>query len=92
MSAETSNRTKLNKDKKSGTDKIIGNIKYHREFYSEYLKNRRDIFVWLPSGYYSDKTKKYPVLYMHDGQNLVDPKTSFAGMDWRVDEMVTKLN
>jgi predicted alpha/beta superfamily hydrolase len=35
--------------------------------------------------------KKYPVLYMHDGQNLIDPSTSFAGMDWQVDETVTRL-
>lgn len=71
--------------------KIIGNVRYHRQFYSSFLDNERDIIVWLPPGYQFDQTKRYPVLYMHDGQNIMDPKTSFAGMDWRVDETLTKL-
>ena len=72
------------------SEEIIGEIEYHHEFYSIHLKNERDIIVWLPPSYFlSDK--KYPVLYMHDGQNLFDPNTSFIGSDWKVDEVVNGL-
>ena len=55
---------------------------------SHELHNQRDILVYLPSSY--DKSDKpYPVLYMHDGQNLFDPTTSFAG-EWGVDAALAK--
>lgn len=55
---------------------------------SRELGNRRDILVYLPASY--DKSDKpYPVLYMHDGQNLFDPTTSFAG-EWGVDSALAK--
>lgn len=53
---------------------------------SPQLDNTRDILVWLPA-YYRRSGKRYPVIYMHDGQNLFDPRTSFAG-DWSVGEAV----
>lgn len=49
----------------------------------------RRIWVCLPRGY-DDSTKDYPVLYMHDGQNLFDPSTSYAGVTWEVDETIDK--
>jgi predicted alpha/beta superfamily hydrolase len=74
-------------------DKIVGKVEYHKEFLSTHLNNKRDIVVWLPIGYNQQKNpdKKYPVLYMHDGQNILDPKTAYVGKDWRVDETVMKL-
>ena len=74
-----------------GRKKIMGNVRYHKNFHSNYLGNKRDVFVWLPPSYTLIPDKKYPVLYMHDGQNLIDPDTSFLGVDWQVDETVTKL-
>lgn len=74
-----------------GRKRIVGEVRFHRKFHSDYLDNDRDIFVWLPPSYSSLNEKKYPVLYMHDGQNLINPDTSFAGIDWQVDETVTKL-
>ena len=54
--------------------------------YSPQLDNRRDVLVHLPPSYQqSDRT--YPVLYMHDGQNLFDPATSYAG-DWRLGKVM----
>lgn len=50
------------------------------DVYSPELANRRDVVVYLPPSYHSGR-RSYPVLYMHDGQNLFDPATSFAG-DW----------
>jgi predicted alpha/beta superfamily hydrolase len=51
--------------------------------------NGRRVWVYLPPGYH-DQTAAYPVLYMHDGQNLFDQTTSFAG-EWRVDEACEAL-
>jgi predicted alpha/beta superfamily hydrolase len=79
------------KEKAPGRIGIIGKVKYHKKFYSNHLRNKRDIIIWLPQGYDEDRQKSYPVLYMHDGQNLMNPKTSYAGMDWRVDETLTGL-
>lgn len=74
-------------------DEIVGKVEYHKDVFSPTLNNKRDIVVWLPTGYNAQKNpdKKYPVLYMHDGQNILDPKTAYVGKDWRVDETVTKL-
>ena len=74
-------------------DEIVGKVEYHKEFVSSILHNKRDIVVWLPIGYNSQRNpnKQYPVLYMHDGQNIMDPKTAFVGKDWRVDETVMRL-
>lgn len=51
----------------------------------------RNVDVWLPPGYATHPRKRYPVLYMHDGQNLFDPALSYTGVDWGVDEAMTKL-
>ncbi|NJD32277.1 MAG: alpha/beta hydrolase [Gammaproteobacteria bacterium] len=51
----------------------------------------RNVDVWLPPGYGKDTGKRYPVLYMHDGQNLFDPATAFGGVDWGVDEAMTRM-
>ena len=53
------------------------------QVYSASLGNSRDILVYLPSSY-AKTERRFPVLYMHDGQNLFDPNTSFAG-EWGVD-------
>lgn len=50
----------------------------------------RQVEVWLPPGYATDSAR-YPVLYMHDGQNVFDPTTSYGGVDWGVDETMTDL-
>jgi predicted alpha/beta superfamily hydrolase len=58
----------------------------HRVFHSRFLKDDRDIIVYLPPDYDSDPQRTYPVLYMHDGQNLFDPATAFGGRTWQVRE------
>jgi predicted alpha/beta superfamily hydrolase len=55
-------------------------------FFIPQLKRKRTIRIYLPEGYSVSKTR-YPVLYMHDGQNLFDNTTSFAG-EWGVDEFM----
>jgi predicted alpha/beta superfamily hydrolase len=74
----------------SESAEVTGMVQYHRSVKSQYLQNNRDVIVWLPPDY-SDESSKYPVLYMHDGQNIVDQSTSFLGADWMVDEVATEL-
>jgi len=76
-----------NQEKKSTA---TGDIHYHGEFASKILGNERQLIVWLPPGYEDEKDRRYPVLYMHDGQNVFDVATSFAG-EWRADETAAKL-
>jgi enterochelin esterase-like enzyme len=57
--------------------------------YMPQLNRYRRIWIYLPENYASSK-KKYPVLYMHDGQNLFDDATSFSG-EWGVDEALDTL-
>ena len=76
---------------KLSRNKITGKVIYYNEFYSQILKNKRTILMWLPPSYHKNKEKKFPVLYMHDGQNIMNPDTSFAGVDWQVDETVSRL-
>lgn len=67
-----------------------GSIDRH-DFISEFLKNRRDIDVYLPPSYAKNPNKNYPVIYMHDGNNLFYPELSFAGVHWAVDSTLEKL-
>jgi predicted alpha/beta superfamily hydrolase len=55
------------------------------------LGNRRDVLVYLPPGYRSFSRRRYPVLYLNDGQNVFDAATSFAGVEWGVDETAQRL-
>ena len=57
----------------------------HEQFPSRYLRNQRDLIVYLPPGYEEQPERRFPILYLHDGQNLFDGATSFIpGMDWHV--------
>jgi predicted alpha/beta superfamily hydrolase len=53
------------------------------------LERKRQLRLYLPPGYATSK-KRYPVLYMHDGQNLFDNATAYAG-EWKVDETLDTL-
>ena len=64
----------------------------HDQFHSAFLPGNRDVLVWLPPGYDDDTDRRYPVLYMHDGQNLFDPDTAFQkGEHWRLGETAAEL-
>lgn len=84
-------KRKFRRKKQAGLKQVVGNVQYHRENYSHKLSNKRDFFVWLPPGYDEKLTRPYPVLYILDGQNLIDPKTAYTGKDWQVDETVSRL-
>ena len=70
---------------------ITGNFRFLPKVHSKYLDHDRDVIVWLPPGYEVRPTKRYPVLYMHDGRQVFDPTTSTWGKDWQVDELAQDL-
>jgi predicted alpha/beta superfamily hydrolase len=71
---------------------LTGDIRVHKAFRSRFLSRDRDVMVFLPPGYKRGWRKRYPVLYMHDGQNLFDGATSFVpGKEWQVDETAQRL-
>jgi predicted alpha/beta superfamily hydrolase len=69
---------------------ITGDIFRYIDFPSK-ITDARNVDVWLPPNYTGDNGEKYPVIYMHDGQNLFDPKASFSKVDWGIDETMTRL-
>jgi enterochelin esterase-like enzyme len=67
---------------------VSGKIERMENFKSNYV-TERNIDVWLPENYSS--SKKYNVLYMHDGQMLYDPEMAWNKQAWNVDDVLTKL-
>lgn len=80
-----------NMNTSSPPSKIIGHTVRHRDVASTHLQKSRDVIVWLPPSYESSADQRYPVLYMHDGQQIFDPATSTWGQDWEVDEWCDSL-
>ncbi len=70
---------------------LTGDIRAHRAFRSEILGNNRDVLVYLPPGYKSARSRRYPVLYLQDGQNVFDAATAFGHTEWRADETAERL-
>lgn len=61
-----------------------------KEFmYGELIKISHKIWLYLPPNY-TNSIKKFPVIYMHDGQNLFDDATSYIG-EWKIDETLNEL-
>ena len=69
---------------------VTGVVKRHENFSSKFV-NSRNIDIWLPAGYDENKSKRYPVLYMHDGQMLFDATTTWNQQEWGIDETMTRL-
>jgi predicted alpha/beta superfamily hydrolase len=73
-------------------ESATGDLRLH-EFRSRIFRNTRFLRVWLPPGYDDPENhdRRYPVLYLNDGQNLFEPATSFTGVEWQVDETADRL-
>jgi enterochelin esterase-like enzyme len=71
---------------------VTGDLRIH-EFRSRIFRNTRFLRVWLPPAYddAANQGRRYPVLYLNDGQNLFEASTAFAGVDWQVDEAADRL-
>lgn len=50
----------------------------------------RNVTIWLPPGYDSAR-RRYPVIYMHDGQNIFEPGHAYGGQEWGVDEALVRM-
>ena len=68
---------------------VTGEVVRVADFSSNNVEPRH-LDIWLPPGYHADESERYPVIYMHDGQNLFDPNATDYG-DWGVDEAMTRL-
>jgi predicted alpha/beta superfamily hydrolase len=76
-----------------GSSSASPELRLH-ELRSRIFANTRTIRVLLPPGYddSSNRARRYPVLYLNDGQNLFDASTSvFSGVEWQVDETMNRL-
>ena len=69
---------------------ITGHVEVLRAFPSDFVTSR-DIHIWLPPSY-AEGEARYPVVYVHDGQNLYDPALSkYSQTDWGFDEAMDEL-
>ncbi len=67
-------------------------FRIYPQFHSRFLRTDHDVLVYLPRGYDTDQNRRYPVLYLHDGQNIFDGATSYIpGQEWHVDETAEAL-
>lgn len=69
---------------------VVGTVKVQQNIYSPQTDDHRELFVYLPPSY-AKTNKRYPVLYMHDGQNMFDANLSYSG-EWCVDESFEMLS
>jgi predicted alpha/beta superfamily hydrolase len=68
-----------------------GTLQIVDDFKSPELGNGRKLRIYLPPGYAENSKKRYPVLYMHDGQNLFDANTAAYGVEWNIDEVADRM-
>lgn len=76
-----------------GRQTLTGDVRIIAKVPSKHLELPRDVVVYLPPNYDAPDAAetRYPVLYLNDGQNLFNEATSFAGVEWRLDEALQQL-
>lgn len=67
---------------------MVGSIQRHTNITSKFVTTR-NVDVWIPPDY--SENKRYPVIYMHDGQNIFEPISSIGGVAWEMDKAITRL-
>lgn len=72
-------------------DEIQGQVEYLGHFQCDGILDR-EVIVWLPTEYANKPQQQFPVLYMHDGQNIIDPNTAFLRSDWGMDETIEEMS
>ncbi|MBP3952637.1 alpha/beta hydrolase [Bacillus suaedae] len=68
---------------------ITGDVRIIEAFPIPQLQTERRVWIYLPRSY-NDETRSYPVIYMHDGQNMFNQATSW-GTEWGVDETLEQM-
>lgn len=68
---------------------VVGTLKIAK-IYNEHFKvdKKRIVRIWIPTNYQKNRKEPYKVIYMFDGQNFFDAKTSFIGKEWQIDETI----
>lgn len=69
--------------------RVSGQLLYS-QIKSPQFGNERTVLLYLPASY-GEGGKRYPVIYLQDGQNLFDPSTAYCGETWQVGETLTQL-
>ncbi len=74
------------------TPERVGSLEHYADMRSAFLPHAHDIVVFLPPDYASTPDRSYPVLYLHDGQNVFDdlPMSPF-GVQWGIDTTARAL-
>ena len=70
---------------------LTGDFRRHPRFRSRFLPSQHTLLVYRPPGYREDRVRRFPVLYLQDGQNVFDRATSAMGEEWSVDETAQRL-
>lgn len=85
--------TDSNRYSPAGSDHTLsGNFRMHSDVESRFLQAARNVLVYLPPQYDAEPERRFPVLYLNDGQNLFDGATSYVvGQEWGVDETAEEL-
>ncbi len=74
------------------TPDLKSRLRLHQQFASRLVDEKHDFIVYLPPMYDAQPDRRFPVLFMQDGQNLFDPETSFQkGNYWRMGETADAL-
>lgn len=68
-----------------------GRLIHHENFRSGHLENERQLVIYLPPGYENESARRYPVVYLHDGQNVFDSSTAAFGITWDAAHTADKL-
>ena len=63
----------------------------HHFLHSRHGVAGRRVRLWLPKAYHDEPARRFPVLYLQDGQNVFDDDAAFAGVGWRVDRTAEDL-
>jgi predicted alpha/beta superfamily hydrolase len=80
-------------DGSSDPDPLDSNPRYSvGKFHSEILPDDRAVSVYMPPQYLAEEERRFPVLYLQDGQNLFDGRTSYiAGKTWNANTTADRL-
>lgn len=70
---------------------LTGDFRRHPKFRSRFLPSDHTLLVYRPPGYAAERVRRFPVLYLQDGQNVFDRATSATGAEWAVDETAQRL-
>ncbi len=92
LALTTASLAEVNDQDQPRRTSITGDVRVHKAFESRVLGNSRTLVVYLPPGYEAESDRRYPVFYLHDGQNVFDGMTSYLpNKEWRADEAAEAL-